>query len=117
MDELTPTPTQDEKRELPRFFGQWTPRPDNPGQAFVEPSKTIPDQSLTIPEIIARFTRSGMVPATVRRVDDGGQVAGDPDADPMDDWNDVQRAAAAARAAQSQDPAPQDPAPQDPPAE
>lgn len=86
---------------LPRFavqFGEYVP---TTGQMFVEPSATIPDQSMTIPEIIAKFTRTGLVPGTISMRDQGGNVAADPDADPLDEWNDVQAAAAAAKAAQA----------------
>lgn len=79
----------------PRFASQWLENDLSDGQVFTEPSKTVPDQSLTIPEIIARFTRSGYVPATIRMNDHGGNVAAEPDADPLDDFSDLQSLAAA----------------------
>ena len=94
-----------ESPTLPRFAAQWQEYVPTKGQVFTEPSLTVPDQSMTIPEIIAKFTRTGMVPGTVSMRDQGGNVAADPDADPLDEWNEVQAAAAAAKAAQA-DPAP-----------
>lgn len=84
----------------PRFASQWLENDLSGGQVFTEPSKTVPDQSLTIPEIIARFTRSGYVPATIRMNDQGGNVAAEPDADPLDDFSELQSLAAAQAAAQ-----------------
>lgn len=95
---------------LPRFRTQWGENGVSVGQVFTEPSQTVPDQSLTIPQIIARFTRSGMVPASIKMADQGGNFAADPDSDPLDDWNDLQSAAAAAKAAQEKQAPPQDPA-------
>lgn len=86
---------------LPRFavqFGEYSP---TVGQEFKEPSQTVPDQSMTIPEIIAKFTRTGMVPGTISMRDHGGNIAADPESDPLDDYSAVQAAAAAAKAAGS----------------
>lgn len=83
----------------PRFQSQWAENAPYEGQRFEEPSMTVPDQSLTIPEIIARFTRTGLVPALVKMQDHGGNVAADPESDPLDDWNESMFAAAAAKAA------------------
>lgn len=94
----------------PRFASQWLENDLSNGQVFTEPSCTVPDQSLTIPEIIARFTRSGVVPASIKMSDKGGNVAADPESDPLDEWNDVQAAAAAAKAAQKQQAPAQEPA-------
>lgn len=68
----------------PRFRSQW-----NPGdQVFFEhndlPSCTIPDQSMTISEIIARFTRSGVMPVQVFNDDGGNEAPDDPEFDPLD---------------------------------
>lgn len=76
---------------------------------------TIPDQSMTIPEIIARFTRTGQLPGTVKMADKGGNIAADPESDPLDDYFPAQEAAAAAKAAQAA-PAPADPEPESAPA-
>lgn len=67
-----------------RFRSQW-----NPGdQVFSElnelPSCTIPDQSMTISEIIARFTRSGVMPVQVHNDDGGNEAPDDPEFDPLD---------------------------------
>lgn len=88
-----------EVKVYPRFQSQWAENAPYEGQRFEEPSMTVPDQSLTIPEIIARFTRTGLVPALVKMQDQGGNVALDPESDPMDDWNEAMSAAAAAKAA------------------
>lgn len=84
----------------PRFASQWLENDLSNGQVFTEPSCTVPDQSLTIPEIIAKFTRSGLAPASIRMADKGGNIAADPESDPLDDYSDIQAAAAAAKAAQ-----------------
>lgn len=93
----------------PRFASQWAEYEPTEGQIFVEPSCTIPDQSMTIPQIIARFTRTGMVPGTISMRDNGGNVAADPESDPLDDWNNVQDAAIAAKAAKAADGSSKDP--------
>lgn len=91
----------------PRFASQWAEYEPTKGQEFTEPSLTIPDQSMTIPEIIAKFTRTGMVPGTISMRDNGGNVAADPESDPLDDYSAVMAArAAAAAAGSSKDPVP-----------
>lgn len=100
----------------PRFASQWLENDLSNGQVFTEPSCTVPDQSLTIPEIIAKFTRSGLAPASIRMADKGGNVAAEPESDPMDDYFDIQEAAAAARAAATQPEAASEPVPADSPA-
>ena len=97
-----------------RFASQWDENTAPSGQVFTRPSQTVPDQSLTIPEIIARFTRTGMVPGTISMRDKGGNVAADPESDPLDDFTAVQAAAAAAKAAESV--TPPDPEPEHAPA-
>lgn len=74
----------------PRFLSQWNAK-ERPSWALVttEPTCTIPDQSMTIQEIIQKFTRTGLVPQSYLRTDQGGNVASDPESDPLDDWNDV----------------------------
>lgn len=103
-DKTIQTPT------TPRFASQWQEYEPYEGQEFKEPSCTVPDQSMTIPEIIAKFTRTGMVPGTISLRDQGGNVAADPESDPLDEWNDVQAAAAAAKAAQKEQAPAQEPA-------
>lgn len=103
-DKLIETPTK------PRFASQWAENDLSNGQVFTEPSCTVPDQSMTIPEIIARFTRSGVVPASIKMSDNGGNVASDPESDPLDVWNEVQAAAKAANAAQKEQAPAQEPA-------
>lgn len=100
----------------PRFASQWLENDLSNGQVFTEPSCTVPDQSLTIPEIIAKFTRSGLAPASIRMADKGGNIAADPESDPLDDYYDIQAAAAAARAADPQPEAVSEPVPADSPA-
>lgn len=89
---------------MPKFkiFGQWMEELPSWAQKFVKPSCTIPDQSMTIAEIIAKYTRTGLVPGSVvSRADDGGNIANDPGFDPMDEWNESMAAAARAEAAQA----------------
>lgn len=100
----------------PRFASQWLENDLSNGQVFKEPSCTVPDQSLTIPEIIAKFTRSGLAPASIRMADKGGNIAAEPESDPLDDFFDVQAAAAAARVAAPQPEAAFEPVPADSPA-
>lgn len=71
------------------FFGQWTRfKRLSWALVFHKPTCTVPDQSMTIQEIIAKYTRTGLVPSTVLRKDEGGQAAFDPDFDPLDNGQD-----------------------------
>lgn len=67
-----------------RFRSQW----DEEIPSFAEyndlPTCTIPDQSMTISEIIARFTRSGIMPVKDYSDDGGNSAPDDPEFDPMD---------------------------------
>ena len=80
------------------FKNQWTNQPAVGAfaQEFKLPTCTVPDQYMTIAEIIARFTRAGIVPkgtspldagriinSTIRQQPDG-QATFDPDFDPLD---------------------------------
>lgn len=68
----------------PRFRSQW----DEEIPSFAEyndlPTCTIPDQSMTISEIIARFTRSGIMPVQDYSDNGGNEAPEDPEFDPMD---------------------------------
>lgn len=86
-----------------RFRSQW----DDEIPSFAEynnlPSCTIPDQSMTISEIIARFTRSGIMPVMDYHDQGGNSAPDDPEFDPMDFdpdyWkNEAQRLKAALEA-------------------
>lgn len=78
------------------IFNQWSKRPVREKQEFTLPTCTVPDQSLTVPEIIARFTRAGVVPQGITALEagriilarhgvwPGDQSAMSPDFDPMD---------------------------------
>lgn len=90
----------------PRFASQWLENDLSDGQFFTLPSCTVPDQSMTIPEIIARFTRTGQLPASFKMNDQGGNIAADPEADPLDDYQEVMARKAAAEAAKKKDPEP-----------
>lgn len=93
------------------FFNQWTNRPSWPPQEFKEPTCTVPDQSMTIQEIIAKFTRTGLVPQSFVHRDQGGNVAMEPDFDPLDEYTDSMAAAAASGSSEPvKDPAPGEPA-------
>ena len=78
---------------MPKFFTQYSE--DLPSWALetTEPTCTIPDQSMTIQEIIAKFTRTGLVPQSYLRQDEGGNVASEPGSDPLDDMQAVLAAA------------------------
>lgn len=76
--------------EAPRFKSQWNGPHDHNPQEFLLPSLTVPDQSLTIPEIIARYTRTGLVPQSFAKRDDGGNAAFEPGFDPLDEYSDYQ---------------------------
>lgn len=65
-----------------KFYTQFDPKPREE-ELFTLPSVTVPDESMTIPEIIARFVRSGTVPVSVH-TDIGDNEAFDPDFDPLD---------------------------------
>lgn len=81
------------------FFNQWTRRPQTAPQVFTLPTCTVPDQTMTIKEIIAKFTRTGLVPQSYLRQDLGGQVADEPGFDPMDEFNEAMETAAREKAA------------------
>lgn len=73
------------------------------------PSVTEPDTTMTIPEIIARYTR-GMVPDVEVRTPEFERVAPETDFDPLDyqpdDFRPVSGPSATPQAEQSQEPAP-----------
>lgn len=52
---------------------------------------------MTIPEIIARYTRSGLVPQSYAKRDEGGNEAMEPDFDPLDAFSEVMEAARASK--------------------
>lgn len=52
---------------------------------------------MTIPEIIARYTRSGLVPQSYAKRDEGGNVAMEPDFDPLDEFSETMEAARLSR--------------------
>ena len=93
------------------FFNQWSNRPETVPQEFKEPTCTVPNQSMTVQEIIAKYTRAGIVPAGMDRKKAGalissmipsrpdGEVATDPGFDPLDEGMDILEAAEAARQA------------------
>lgn len=66
-----------------KFYTIYT-KPIDEGQTFEKPSVTVPDESMSIQEIIARFTRTGSIPVKAFPSDDGGNVASEPDFDPLD---------------------------------
>lgn len=79
------------------FFNQWSNRPDHAPQAFSEPTCTVPNQSMTVQEIIAKYSRTGLVPQSYLKKDTGGNAATDPEFDPLDSGFDLLESAAAAR--------------------
>lgn len=81
------------------FYNQWSNRPPHAPQEFTEPTCTVPNQAMSVQEIIAKYSRTGLVPQSYLKKDSGGNVATDPDFDPLDDAMDVMEAAEAARQA------------------
>lgn len=80
-----------ETAKKPRFRSQWNGPHDNPGQVFIKPTCTVPDQSMSIPEIIAKYTRTGLVPQSFAKRDEGGNTAFEPDFDPLDQAGEILR--------------------------
>lgn len=115
----TDTPEVSQNENKPRFRTQWNGANVHSPQVFRKPSMTVPDQSMTIPEIIAKYTRTGLVPQSFAKRDEGGNAAFEPGFDPLDEYSEVQalaaaqKAAAGSSAAPSQEPSeePQSPAP------
>lgn len=70
------------------FYNQWENKPPQVFEENNEPSCTIPDQTMTIQEIIAKFTRTGLVPQSFLRRDDGGNEANEPGYDPLDEFTE-----------------------------
>lgn len=93
--EAANTPNLNDMSEI-RFYGQWTEKGPSWAQEFLKPSLTIPDQSMTIAEIIAKYTRTGLVPSSYLNTDQGGNEASEIGVDPMDEWNESMVAAALA---------------------
>lgn len=95
------------------FYNQWSNRPPHAPQTFTEPTCTVPNQSMTVQQIIAKYSRTGLVPQSYLKRDDGGNVATDPEFDPLDNGFEVLEQAAAARAAAGSGQAsPAEPAPE-----
>lgn len=87
------------------FYNQWSNRPPHAPQTFSEPTCTVPNQSMTVQQIIAKYSRTGLVPQSFTKRDEGGNVATDPDFDPLDNGFEVLDSAAAAAAGSGQAPA------------
>lgn len=65
-----------------KFYTQWQPKPILP-EINSSPTETVPDQSMTIQEIIARFVRTGSMPVSLH-TDIGDNEAFEPEFDPLD---------------------------------
>lgn len=78
------------------FYNQWSNRPPHSPLEFKEPTCTVPNQSMTVQQIIAKYSRTGLVPQSFSKKDEGGNVATDPGFDPLDSYFEVMDAAAAA---------------------
>lgn len=98
------------------FYNQWTNRPSHAPQTFTEPTCTVPNQSMTVQQIIAKYSRTGLVPQSFTKRDQGGNIATDPGFDPLDSGFEVLDAAAAAAAHGSGKDPQQDPSPEPEPA-
>lgn len=100
---------KNEEIPFPRFLGQWTAG-ERPSWALKTtlPSCTIPDQTMTIQEIIAKYTRTGLVPASRAQWDQGGNDAGNLPEDPLDEYTEILELARSegARAGSEVSPAP-----------
>lgn len=82
------------------FYDQWSNRPPHSPQEFKEPTCTVPNQAMSVQEIIAKYSRTGLVPQSFAKKDSGGNIATDPDFDPLDSGQDLIEAAAAEKARQ-----------------
>lgn len=78
------------------FYNQWSNRPPHAPQTFSEPTCTVPHQSMTVQQIIAKYSRTGLVPQSFTHRDEGGNAATEPGFDPLDQGYDIIEAAAAA---------------------
>lgn len=67
-----------------RFRSQWDEEYPSYAEYNDLPSCTIPDQSMSISEIIARFTKSGIMPVRDYSDTGGNDAPDDPDFDPLD---------------------------------
>lgn len=95
------------------FFTQYSDDMPSWAQENNEPTCTVPDQTMTIQEIIAKFTRTGLLPQSYLRQDDGGNVAAPADSDPLDDMEQVLAEARAEAERQRQEAQPEpEPAPE-----
>lgn len=65
-----------------KFYTNYDQKPVVP-EIFEEPSVTVPDESMSIPEIIARFVRFGTAPVAIHS-DIGDNEAFEPGFDPLD---------------------------------
>lgn len=66
-----------------KFYTNWSPK-KTLGEMNNKPSETVPDQSMTIQEIIARFVRSGSMPVAMHS-DIGDNEAFEPEFEPLDE--------------------------------
>lgn len=83
-------------------------------ETFMKPSMTEPDNAMSIPEIIARFTRGYGIEVQQHDWTTGSAFG---DEDPENFWEEFKPAAPAAPAGQQQQQQAADPAPADPAAE
>ena len=88
------------KSIIMEFYNQWSNRPPHAPQEFKEPTCTVPNQSMTVQEIIAKYSRTGLVHQSFDKKDYGGNIATDPDFDPLDNGQDLLEAVAQEKAAQ-----------------
>lgn len=67
-----------------RFRSQWDEVQPSFAEVNMLPTCTVPDQSMTVSEIIARFTRSGIMPVRDYSDSGGNTAPDDPEFEPMD---------------------------------
>ena len=108
---------------LIQFFNQWTKRPQRTPQEFSEPTCTVPNQSLSVAQIIAKYSRMGIIPAVkdtfqggrfLQRLVkswDGDNQATDPDFDPLDNGQEFLDEVAAQQKPAELEPVQAEPAP------
>lgn len=70
-------------RVRPRIDSQYTAKIGPSIEVNDLPSETVPEQGLSIQEIIARYVRTGTMPVAVHD-DNGGNSAFEPEFDPLD---------------------------------
>lgn len=80
---VTSKDKKDNAVPVPEFRTQYTANEGPKTEYFDMPSETVPEQGLTVKEIIARYVRTGVMPVALHD-DQGGNQAFEPGFDPLD---------------------------------